>query len=296
MAYALSKKKRKAVLLFILPGLILLGVFMILPFLMSFGLSFTNQRILSRVPTRFVGFSNYERLFGDDLFFIGLKNNFVFAAIVVPIQTILALGMAMVVNKHLKGVKIFRTAYFMPTVTTMVVVSVVWTFMYNPQGLINNFMQAITFGNWETIDFLKNSQWAFPAIMIMSVWQGAGFQMLIFLAGLQEIPEMLYEAATIDGANKWRKFWNITLPQLRNTTAFVLISTTILALRLFDQIKIMTNGGPNNSTYTVILHLYNNGFTKQRVGYASAITVVFFLIVLAISIIQRLILREEREV
>jgi len=296
MAYALSKKKRKAVLLFILPGLILLGVFMILPFLMSFGLSFTNQRILSRVPTRFVGFSNYERLFGDDLFFIGLKNNFVFAAIVVPIQTILALGMAMVVNKHLKGVKIFRTAYFMPTVTTMVVVSVVWTFMYNPQGLINNFMQAITFGNWETIDFLKNSQWAFPAIMIMSVWQGAGFQMLNFLAGLQEIPEMLYEAATIDGANKWRKFWNITLPQLRNTTAFVLISTTILALRLFDQIKIMTNGGPNNSTYTVILHLYNNGFTKQRVGYASAITVVFFLIVLAISIIQRLILREEREV
>ncbi|MFP4461683.1 MAG: carbohydrate ABC transporter permease [Thermotogota bacterium] len=296
MAYALSKKKRRAVMLFILPGLILLGIFMILPFLMSFGLSFTNQRILSRVPTRFVGWSNYERLFGDDLFFIGLKNNFVFAAIVVPIQTILALGMAMVVNKHLKGVKIFRTAYFMPTVTTMVVVSVVWTFMYNPQGLINNFMQAITFGNWETVDFLKNSQWAFPAIMLMSIWQGAGFQMLIFLAGLQEIPEMLYEAATIDGANKWRKFWNITLPQLRNTTAFVLISTTILALRLFDQIKIMTNGGPNNTTYTVILHLYNNGFTKQRVGYASAITVVFFLIVLAISIIQRLILREEREV
>ncbi|MFW6263189.1 MAG: carbohydrate ABC transporter permease, partial [Thermotogota bacterium] len=109
MAYALSKKKRRAVMLFILPGLILLGIFMILPFLMSFGLSFTNQRILSRVPTRFVGWSNYERLFGDDLFFIGLKNNFVFAAIVVPIQTILALGMAMVVNKHLKGVKIFRT-------------------------------------------------------------------------------------------------------------------------------------------------------------------------------------------
>jgi len=274
----------------------LLIMFMILPFLMSFGLSFTNQRLLSRYATEFIGWSNYERLFRDDLFFTGLKNNFVFAFIVVPIQTVLALGMAMVVNKHLKGVKIFRTAYFMPTVTTMVVVSVVWTFMYNPQGLINNFMQAITFGNWETLDFLKNSQWAFPAIMLMSIWQGAGFQMLIFLAGLQEIPEILYEAATIDGANKWRKFWNITLPQLRNTTTFVLISTTILALRLFDQIKIMTNGGPNDSTYTVILHLYNSGFSKQRVGYASAITVVFFLIVLAISIVQRMILREEREV
>ncbi len=296
MAYALSKKKKRAVLLFILPGLCLLIMFMILPFLMSFGLSFTNQRLLSRYATEFIGWSNYERLFRDDLFFTGLKNNFVFAFIVVPIQTVLALGMAMVVNKHLKGVKIFRTAYFMPTVTTMVVVSVVWTFMYNPQGLINNFMQAITFGNWETLDFLKNSQWAFPAIMLMSIWQGAGFQMLIFLAGLQEIPEILYEAATIDGANKWRKFWNITLPQLRNTTTFVLISTTILALRLFDQIKIMTNGGPNDSTYTVILHLYNSGFSKQRVGYASAITVVFFLIVLAISIVQRMILREEREV
>jgi len=296
VAYALSKKKKRAVLLFILPGLCLLSMFMILPFLMSFGLSFTNQRLLSRYATEFIGWSNYERLFRDDLFFTGLKNNFVFALIVVPIQTVLALGMAMVVNKHLKGVKIFRTAYFMPTVTTMVVVSVVWTFMYNPQGLINNFMQAITFGNWETVDFLKNSQWAFPAIMLMSIWQGAGFQMLIFLAGLQEIPEILYEAATIDGANKWRKFWNITLPQLKNTTTFVLISTTILALRLFDQIKIMTNGGPNDSTYTVILHLYNSGFSKQRVGYASAITVVFFLIVLAISIVQRLILREERDV
>ncbi len=296
MTSELNKKKRKAILIFILPGLVLLGVFIILPFFMSFGLSFTNQRILSRLPTQFVGLRNYERLFKDDLFFTALKNNMIFALIVVPVQTILALGMALVVNKNLKGVKIFRTAYFMPTVTTMVVVSVVWSFMYNPQGIINNFMQAITFGKWETIDFLKNSSWAFPAIMLMSIWQGAGFQMLIFLAGLQEIPKMLYEASTIDGANKLKQFFYITLPQLKNTTTFVLISTTILSLRLFDQIKMMTNGGPNNSTYTVILHLYNSGFTKQKVGYASAMTVVFFVIVLIISIIQRLLLREQREV
>ena len=296
MISELRKKKRKAILMFVLPGIILLSLFIILPFFMSFGLSFTNQRILSRNPTQFIGLSNYERLFQDDLFFTGLKNNFIFALIVVPVQTLLALGMALVVNKHLKGVKIFRTAYFMPTVTTMVVVSVVWSFMYNPQGLINNFMQAITFGKWETVDFLKNSSWAFPAIMLMSIWQGAGFQMLIFLAGLQEIPTMLYEASTIDGANKWKQFLNITLPQLKNTTTFVLISTTILALRLFDQIKIMTNGGPSNTTYTVILHLYNSGFTKQKVGYASAMTVVFFVIVLIISIVQRLLLKERREV
>ncbi|MEA1883914.1 MAG: sugar ABC transporter permease [Thermotogota bacterium] len=296
MVTALVKKRRKALFVFILPGLILLTIFIILPFFMSFGLSFTNQRILSRIPTKFIGLRNYERLFRDDLFFTGLKNNMVFALIVVPLQTMLALGMAMVVNKNLKGVKIFRTAYFMPTVTTMVVVSVVWSFMYNPQGIINNFMQSITFGQWETIDFLKNSKWAFPSIMLMSIWQGAGFQMLIFLAGLQEIPKMLYEAAIIDGANKWKQFLHITLPQLRNTTAFVLISTTILSLKLFDQIKVMTNGGPSNSTYTVILHLYNSGFTKQKVGYASAMTVVFFLIVLAISILQRSVLKEQREV
>jgi len=296
MTSELNKKKRKAILIFILPGLVLLGVFIILPFFMSFGLSFTNQRILSRLPTQFVGLRNYERLLKDDLFLTALKNNMIFALIVVPVQTILALGMALVVNKNLKGVKIFRTAYFMPTVTTMVVVSVVWSFMYNPQGIINNFMQAITFGKWETIDFLKNSSWAFPAIMLMSIWQGAGFQMLIFLAGLQEIPKMLYEASTIDGANKLKQFFYITLPQLKNTTTFVLISTTILSLRLFDQIKMMTNGGPNNSTYTVILHLYNSGFTKQKVGYASAMTVVFFVIVLIISIMQRLLLREQREV
>jgi len=296
MASVLNKKKQRALLMFILPGLALLVLFIIVPFFTSFGLSFTNQRILSRTATRFVGLSNYERLFRDDLFFKGLTNNMIFAVIVVPIQMILALGMAMIVNKNLKGVKIFRTAYFMPTVTTMVVVSVVWSFMYNPQGLINNFMQAITFGRWETVDFLKNSSWAFPSIMLMSIWQGAGFQMLIFLAGLQEIPKMLYEASMIDGANKWKQFMHITLPQLKNTTTFVLISTTILALRLFDQIKIMTNGGPSNSTYTVILHLYNSGFTKQKVGYASAVTVIFFLIVLVISILQRVALREEREV
>ncbi|HOO33915.1 MAG TPA: sugar ABC transporter permease [Thermotogota bacterium] len=296
MSSVLTKKKKRAVLLFILPGLTLLTIFIIIPFFMSFGLSFTNQRILSRTPTQFIGLSNYQRLFKDDLFFRGLINNMIFALIVVPIQMALSLGMAMAVNKNLKGVKIFRTAYFMPTVTTMVVVSVVWSFMYNPQGLINNFMQAVTFGRWETVDFLKDSSWAFPSIMLMSIWQGAGFQMLIFLAGLQEIPRMLYEASMIDGAGKWKQFLHITLPQLKNTTTFVLISTTILSLRLFDQVKIMTNGGPSDTTYTVILHLYNSGFTKQKVGYASAMTVVFFLIVLVISIIQRVLLREEREV
>lgn len=291
----LLNRKYRAALLFILPGIIMLTIFIIFPFFMSFGLSFTNQRLISKLPTKFIGFENYERLFGDKVFIQSLLNNFLFAVIVVPIQTSLALGMAMLVNKKIKGVKIFRTVYFMPTVTTMAVVAVIWSFLYNPEGLINNFFHTISFGNWTTVDFLNDPLWAFPSIMLLSIWQGAGFQMLIFLAGLQEIPYSLYEAATIDGAGSWKKFTNITLPQLKNTTSFVLISTTILALRLFDQVQIMTNGGPRNATMTVILHLYNSGFQKQKVGYASAMTVVFFLIVLGISIFQRMILKEERE-
>ncbi|OAA30730.1 ABC transporter permease [Kosmotoga arenicorallina S304] len=298
MAKMFYEKKRgfKYAFIFLLPGLVLLITFIIIPFLSAFYLSFTNQRLISRLPTRFIGLDNYKKILGDDLFWKGLLNIFKFVIIVVPVQTAFALGLALLVNKRIKFTKIFRTVYFMPTVTTMVVVAVIWTFLYNPEGLINLFLQKISFGSWQTVDFIKNENWAFPAIMFMSIWQGVGFQMLIFLAGLQEIPISLYEAATIDGANNWQKFMKITLPQLKNTTAFVIISTTILAFRLFDQVKVMTDGGPNGATYTVVLHIYNMGFKRQYIGYASALTVVFFLLVLAISIIQRFLLKEEREV
>lgn len=294
--YYEKKRGFKYAFIFLLPGLILLITFIIIPFLSAFYLSFTNQRLISRLPTKFIGLANYKKILNDDLFWKGLLNIFKFVLIVVPIQTVFALGLALLVNKKINFTKFFRTVYFMPTVTTMVVVSVIWTFLYNPEGLINLFLHKISFGSWQPVDFIKSENWAFPAIMFMSIWQGVGFQMLIFLAGLQEIPASLYEAATIDGANAWQKFLKITLPQLKNTTAFVIISTTILAFRLFDQVKIMTDGGPNGATYTVVLHLFNMGFKRQYIGYASALTVVFFLLVLAISVTQRFVLREEREV
>ncbi|HHF08482.1 MAG: sugar ABC transporter permease [Thermotogae bacterium] len=298
MAKMFYEKKRgfKYAFIFLLPGLALLITFIIIPFLSAFYLSFTNQRLISRLPIRFIGLTNYKKLLDDDLFWKGLFNIFKFVIIVVPLQTAFALALALLVNKRIKFTKFFRTVYFMPTVTTMVVVAVIWTFLYNPEGFINLFLQKMSFGSWQPVDFIKNENWAFPAIMFMSIWQGVGFQMLIFLAGLQEIPVSLYEAATIDGANNWQKFRKITLPQLKNTTAFVIISTTILAFRLFDQVKVMTDGGPNAATYTVVLHIYNMGFKRQYIGYASALTVVFFLLVLAISVIQRFLLKEEREV
>jgi len=291
----MKKRELRAMLVFLLPALALLTLFIIVPFLMAFGLSFTNQRLISgRIPTKFIGLLNYERMLRDDLFFKGFGNTFIFAAVVVPLQTAFALGLAMLVNKRLKGAKVFRTTYFMPTVTVMVVVAVIWTFLYHPEGLINGFLEVVSFGKWEPMDFLNNERWAFPAIMFMSIWQGVGFQMLIFLAGLQEIPQSLYEAATIDGANKWKQFLHITLPQLRNTTTFVIIATTILALRLFDQVMVMTQGGPRGATYTIMLHIYNMGFKRLNVGYASALTVIFFLVVLGLSLLQKALLGEER--
>jgi multiple sugar transport system permease protein len=234
---------------------------------------------------------------GDPTFLRGLKNNFYFVLVVVPLQTALALLLALLINQKIKGSNLFRTIYFSPVVTTMVVVAVVWTFLYNPgEGTINAFIKTVTFGLVGPQDWLANPKLAFPSIMLLSIWQGVGFQMVIFLAGLQEISEEVYEAAAIDGCNKIQEFFFVTLPQLRNTTIFVVIATTILAFQLFVQVDVMTRGGPSDATMTTILHVVDEGFRQQRIGYASAVTVAFFLIVLLISIIQRMVVPEERAV
>ena len=179
----------------------------------------------------------------------------------------------------------------------MTVVAIVWTFLYNPgQGMINAFLGAVSFGLISPQSWLLDTKLVFPSIMLLSVWQGVGFQMIIFLAGLQDIPGELYEAADVDGANSWQQFWNITVPQLRNTIIFVVLATTILAFKLFDQVKVMTNGGPQNASMTTMLHVVEQGWGQLKVGYASAISIVFFLIVLFVSIGQRYFLREEREI
>lgn len=292
----MQRNDKKSIATFMLPASILLLVFMVLPFLMAFGLSFTNQRLIeSPRGTQFIGMANYVRALGDNLFKKGLTNNAIFVLVVVPLQTALALALAILVNIKVKGSKIFRAIFFIPTVTTMVVVSVIWSFLYHPDGLINGFLTTITFGLWDGADFLNNTSTAFPSIMLMSMWQGVGFQMLIFLAALQEIPDSFYEAADIDGANTWQQFLYITLPQLKNTTTFVIISTTILAFRLFTQVYVMTNGGPQNSTYTAMLHIYNMAFKRLNIGYSSAMTVIFFLIILMISIVQRFVLNDTEE-
>ncbi|MEJ2596830.1 MAG: sugar ABC transporter permease [Anaerolineales bacterium] len=280
------------------PAIILLIIFLVIPFAMAIGLAFTDQRLIPNpnLPTQVIGLRNFTRMFADEAFIRGLLNNFYFVIVVVPVQTALALFLAILINQKLRGMNFYRTIYFAPVVTSMVVVAIVWTFLYNQSGLINSFLSAISFGALGPYDWLLNTKLVFPAIMVLSIWQGAGFQMVIYLAGLQEIPSDLYEAADVDGASQIQQFFYITLPQLRNTTIFVVLATTILAFKLFDQVKVMTNGGPQNASMTTMLYVINQGWGQLKVGYASAVTVVFFLIVLIVSLLQRRFLREERQV
>lgn len=287
---------------FAAPAVILLSIFLVLPFLLALGFSFTDQRLISNndMGTDFVGLRNYVRLFDDDSFFSSLRNNFFFVIVVAPLQSAFALFLALLVNKKVRGIKFFRTIYFMPVATTMAVVAVIWSLMYSPdQGLVNRLLGFISFGMIGPQDWLRDPDLVLPAVMLLSIWQGVGFQMLVFLAGLQAIPSDLYEAAMLDGASRWHQFFYITLPMLRNTTIFVLITTTIYAFQLFTQVQIIANSGsvaPVDSFRTVVMLMVQEGFRNGKIGYASALSVVFFLIVFLISILQRYLLKEERQI
>lgn len=228
---------------------------------------------------------------GDALFWKSLRNTFIFAAVIAPLQGGLALALALLINSRIRGKVFFRTIYFMPVVTSMVVVSILWIFFYQKDGLANVILDSVIPG-YEPIALLANPDLALPAIIFMSAWQGVGFHMIIWLAGLQTIPGELYEAATVDGANKWQQFRAVTWPGLRTTFVFVLIIISIQAMGLFTQVNVMTQGGPLDSTTTIVFHLFREGFRKNEIGYSSAIAIVFFVIVVTISVIQRRLTRE----
>lgn len=279
------------------PALIFLVIFLVLPFVLAVIFSFTNARLISPLPTRFTGVDNYVSVLSSATFWRGLLNNTIFVVGVVPLQTALALGLAILVNRKMPGRTIFRTIYFMPVVTVMAAAATIWILLFNPDGLINAVMETITFGAFAP-DWLNSTTWALPAIMIVSIWQGVGFQMIILLAALQDVPVTLYEAAAIDGATPWQQFTNVTLPGIRNGLIFVVTVTTILAFRLFDQVYLMPQspGGPLNATRTMMLEMVETGFDRQAIGAGSAIAVVFFVIVLAITIVQRQFIKEEGQV
>ncbi|GGX19524.1 carbohydrate ABC transporter permease [Streptomyces lomondensis] len=275
------------------PAVVLLIVFVVVPLALTFALAFTDARLISPTPARFVGLDNFTRLFQDPVFFKSLRNTAYFAAVVVPLQGGLALVLALLVNAKVRGVNFFRTVYFLPVVTSMVVVSLLWTFLYRQDGLVNHVLSALTLGHVEGRDWLGDPATAMPAIILMSVWQGVGFHMIIWLAGLQTIPAELYEAADLDGATRWHRFRHVTWPGLRATRTFVLITITIQALGLFTQINVMTEGGPLDSTTTVVYQAMRTGYEQQQTAYAASISLVFFVLVLAVSLVQRFLTREK---
>ncbi|MFF6914472.1 ABC transporter permease subunit [Streptomyces sp. NPDC012466] len=275
------------------PAVVLLIVFVVVPLALTFALAFTDARLISPTPARFVGLDNFTRLLDDPVFFKSLRNTAYFTAVIVPLQAGLALVLALLVNAKVRGVNFFRTVYFLPVVTSMVVVSLLWTFLYRGDGLVNHVISALTLGHVEGRDWLGDPTTAMPAVILMSAWQGVGFHMVIWLAGLQTIPAELYEAADLDGATRWHRFRHVTWPGLRATRTFVLVTITIQAFGLFTQINVMTKGGPLDSTTTVVYQAVRTGYEQQQTAYAAAISLVFFVLVLTVSLVQRFLTREK---
>lgn len=293
-AKAAGKKKheRVAAYVFTLPGMFLLLAFLGVPILYTVGYSLFRYQIVRPDDIVFIGLQNYQKLFTDSKFWLALKNTVYFTVLVVPFQCVLALALAMLVSSKFRGVSIFRTMYFSPQLTSMVVISILWIVLYNANpntGLINSLLVNL---GLKPINFLTNEKTAMNSIIFMSAWQGAGYQMMIFLAGLQGIPRDQYEAASVDGANKVQQFLYITLPGLRGTIKYIVMITMIQAMKLFTQPYVMTQGGPKDSTRTLVYYIYTQGFQQGNFGYACSIATVFFLIVVVMSLSMKRLIAE----
>jgi multiple sugar transport system permease protein len=273
---------------FLAPALGLIFIFFFLPVAASLLLSVTDfdlYGIASPSNTRFIGFQNYSRLLATPDFWNALKNTFYFAFVGGPLTIAVSLGAALLLSSKLVRLKgLFRTIYFIPFVTTLVAVSIVWKYLYHTRyGLFNYALGAVGIS---PIDWLGDPHWAMPAIILMAVWKSFGYNMLIFIAGLQAIPEELYDSAEIDGAGPVRKFFSITLPMLAPTLVFVGVITMIGYFQLFAEPYVMTQGGPLRSTTSVVLLMYEEGFRWWRMGYAAAIAFVLFIVILIATLLQ----------
>jgi multiple sugar transport system permease protein len=268
--------------LFVSPSVLLFLCFVLLPAVMALFLSFTNYDILS--PIKWVGWSNYERLSRDTLFFTALRNVAFYTVLYVPLMITLSLGVALALNRKVPGIKLFRTIYYIPVITSPIAAATIWTWLLHKDfGLVNRFLDV--FGiNGPAWLFNPNS--VMFAIVMVTLWQGLGSNMIIYLAGLQGIPGYLYEAAMLDGANRWQMFYYITWPALQTTTFFVVTLSLIGAFQLFDQAYAMTNTGVGNSTRTPVFHIWETGFNRLRMGYASSMAFVLFAVILVITLIN----------
>lgn len=286
-------KRRLTILGFLLPALAILGLFVFWPMLSALRLSFTDASGFGRED--FVGVENYVRVFTDPQILGAMGNTALYTVLFTPIAVIVALVLALAIGSpHLPFRGVFRTWLFLPFIVSLAVAAFAWQYLLDPQvGLLNYWLQTfgVRIGN-----VLQDPTLAMPTVVMVAVWKNFPFYMIVFLAGLQEIPGSLYEAASIDGAGPWSRFWNVTLPLLKNTTGFVLIIATIAALQAFDQIYVLTGGGPYRSTQTVVMQIYQSGFKDLELGFASALSYVLLIATLILSLVQfALTARGEKE-
>ncbi|KHL96261.1 MULTISPECIES: carbohydrate ABC transporter permease [Paenibacillus] len=270
--------------LFILPAFALFAVFIFIPLVYGLYMSFTDYGGFNIKPD-FVGWDNYAKLLHDDYFLISLKNNLIYTGLFVPITMVLALLSAIALNSVLHLRKYLRMAFYFPQITSMVSIAIVWGLLLNPlSGPVNQMLKAI--GISSPPEWLMSSKWALPAIILVAAWKSFGYYMIILLAGIQGIPEYLYESAKLDGAGKFQRFLYVTLPGLSPTLFMVLLLTVINSFQVFDLVSVMTDGGPGRSTNVLVFRIYQEAFIHYRMGYAAAMSTVLFLIILVISLIQ----------
>jgi multiple sugar transport system permease protein len=267
--------------LFIAPALILLAIFVIYPVIQLFWVSVHDWNILKDEMT-FAGTENFKSVLSESDFWKALLNTFYYVAVTVPVGMAISLGLALLLNDKIKGVGFFRTAVFTPVVTSTVAAGVIFVWLMDyEQGAINYLLQAVGIGK---INWLQSERWAMPAVILMTLWKQAGYNMVLFLAGLQGIPDMYYEAASIDGAKRgWQTFRYVTLPLLKPTTFFVFVISVIFAFRSFEQMYVMTRGGPVGATTTLVYYIFDKAFKFGNMGHAAAVSVLMVIIVLLIT-------------
>ena len=289
----MKKKNSIMGMAFFGPALVLLIIFLFLPMLLTFIFSFTDYFALNPEMTHFVGLENYFDIFKDELFLQSFLNTVKFVIIIVPLQCGGALLLALAINKAAHCKKYFKVAFFIPVVMSLAVVSTLWMQIYSPEGILNTLLANLGI---EAQPFIHSASQALPSIAIMSAWQGMGYQMIIFLGGLQNINPALYEAAEMDHASAWQKFKDITLPELKPLCIFVFITVTIGAFRMLVQPMVMTGGGPDHSTYTMVYDIYETGTVNWEMGLASTMAVVFTVFVVVLTIIQNVLTKDKEGV
>ncbi|MEV5094248.1 carbohydrate ABC transporter permease [Streptomyces rochei] len=277
-------------LLFVLPFLLVFGLFMVWPIVQGLWMSFTDSSLALR-DTRFVGFDNYTEAFGDPDVWSSLGNTVFFTVVSSVPLVLIALAMALLVHSGLAGQWAWRLSFFAPYLLPVTVVTMIWTWLYQPElGMANQLLTAL---GMEPVGWLSDESVAMWSVAALTVWWTVGFNFLLYLAALQSLPTTFDEAAALDGAGAWRRLWSITLPQLRRTTGLVAMLQILASLKVFDQIYILTKGGPNGSTRPVLEYVYDVGFTGYRLGYAAAVSYLFFALIVVVSLAQFRLFRRE---